>query len=517
MIAVRRPRIDGVSSAFRAASIGNPRAKGGRDSPDRGTDAGIGAGTIDRAWGDFPVRHGGSGDFMRSSIRNQILVPLFAVQLVTVSTIALVAARLAAGRVERQVLDRLEGVVETLGRSNFPLTGGVLEKMRGLSGAHFVACDEAGRVRESTLPGLSELPPSLRSLPTRPRLEPPGTSPQLDLGGEGYFAASVQSAGGPTLLVLYPELAWSRARWEAAWPPLGVGILSMAPMALVTGFVAHRLSVRLRSVQGRVAAIAAGDFRELEGRHRGDEVDDLVGSVNRMAAQLREMRETIRRTERAGVLSQLAAGLAHQLRNAATGARMAVQLHARRCPSPESDGSLDVALRQLTLCEEQVKGLLSMGREHGRPPEVREVGALVEEVASLVEPTCRHLKVELTRRIDGVHHVLADVEQLRAALLNLVLNAIEAAGPGGKVGLGASVHGPSVHFEVEDDGPGPAPGLASTMFEQFVTGKPEGVGLGLAQANRVASDHGGGLSWTRADGRTRFRLAIPRTLDEGAE
>jgi nitrogen-specific signal transduction histidine kinase len=69
----------------------------------------------------------------------------------------------------------------------------------------------------------------------------------------------------------------------------------------------------------------------------------------------------------------------------------------------------------------------------------------------------------------------------------------------------------SVCFDVSDDGPGPPPGLASTMFEPFVTGKAEGVGLGLARAQRVASDHGGGVSWMRSDGRTRFRLMIPRS------
>ena len=261
--------------------------------------------------------------------------------------------------------------------------------------------DEGGRVLESTLPGLSELPPSLRALPTRARLDPPGTSPKLDLGGEEYFAASVRSTLGPTLLVLYPEVAWRRARWEASLPPLAVGALSLALMAAVTGIIAHRLGVRLRSVRGRVAAIAAGDFRELDGRRQGDEIDDLIGSVNRMAAQLREMRETIRRTERAGVLAQLAAGLAHQLRNAATGARLAVQLHARRCPARGPDGSLDVALRQLSLCEEQVKGLLSMDRAAIASPSLLDAARVVEEVASLVEPTCRHLGVELTRRGDG--------------------------------------------------------------------------------------------------------------------
>ena len=448
---------------------------------------------------------------MRLSIRNQILIPLFAVQVATVATIALVASRLATDRVEGQVLSRLEGVVETLDRSNFPLTSGVLEKMRGISGAHFVSCDEAGRVLESTLPGLARLPPSLQSLPTRARLDPPGTSPKLELGGEEYFAASVRSTVGPTLLVLYPEAAWRRARWEASLPPLALGVLSLAPMAVVTGVIAHRLSLRLRSIQESVAAIAAGDFLELDDRGRGDEVGDLVRSVNQMARQLREMRQTIRRTERAGVLAQLAAGLAHQLRNASTGARMAVQLHARRCPIRDGDSSLDVALRQLMLCEEQVKGLLSMDRAKGHSPVPLDAQCVVDEVATLVGPTCRHLGVELALDADRPLSFLADHEQLRAALLNLALNGIEAAGPGGRVALSAMSEDQSVCFDVIDDGPGPPHELVTTMFEPFVTGKAEGVGLGLARAQRVASDHGGGVSWMRADGRTRFRLMIPRS------
>lgn len=454
---------------------------------------------------------------MTLSIRDQILIPLFAVQLITVTTIALVSASLATARVEGQLLERLEGVVATLGRSNFPLTGGVLEKMRGLSGAHFVTCQEEGRILESTLPDLTELPPSLRSLPTLDRLEPPGRSPKLDLGGERYFAASIRSAGVPILLVLYPESAWERARWEASLPPLALGVLSLVPMALITGVVAHRLGVRLRSIQENVASIAAGDFRELEPKGRGDEVDDLIRSVNQMSRQLREMSATIRRTERAGVLAQLAAGLAHQLRNAATGARMALQVHARRCTPREGDSSLEVALRQLSLCEEQIKRLLSMDRAGDqRPVQLLSIRVL-EEVALLVEPACSHLKINLTVEACPGVSVQADPERLQAALLNLVLNAIEAAGPGGNVLLSATLNDQTVYFDVFDDGNGPPPELASTLFEPFVTSKPEGVGLGLALATRVASEHGGGLSWSRIDSQTRFRLTIPLIRNREAE
>ena len=452
---------------------------------------------------------------MRRSIRDQILIPLFAVQLGTVATIALVAARVAADRVEGQVTSRLEGVVETLGRSNFPLTGGVLAKMRGLSGAHFATIDEAGRILDSTLPGLAALPPGLADLPINARLEAVSSSTKWDIEGERYFAGSTRSGTGPTLLVLYPESAWRRARWEAGLAPLGIGVLSMAPMAAVTGLVAHRLGRRLGLVEERVAAIAGGDFRPMVDLEPGDEVDALVRSIDRMAGQLRNLTETIRRTERAGVMAQLAAGLAHQLRNAAAGARMAVQLHARRCQGPQGDGSLEVAIRQLSICEEQVKALLAPDRSGAGVSISLDASDMMAEVALLVDPTCRHQRIKLDLIQAPGFSIRADPDDLRAAILNLALNAIEAAGPGGRVEFSTSADHDWVHLDVIDDGPGPSTELATSMFEPFVTGKPEGIGLGLALARRVALSIGGELSWSRQEGRTRFRLAIPRSAGGG--
>src|SRR5205085_8961788 len=163
--------------------------------------------------------------------------------------------------------------------------------------------------------------------------------------------------------------------------------------SLVALWLAHRISRRLRRLEAQVAAIAAGDFREIETGSRIDEIRDLVTSVNGMAVQLSRMQRTVRQAEQTRLLSQLAGGLAHQLRNAIAGARLAVQLHQRRCPSVSADDSLEVALRQLSLTESQIRGLLSLGRPERREKTCCELSRLAAEIETLVAPSCEHVGI----------------------------------------------------------------------------------------------------------------------------
>ncbi len=282
-------------------------------------------------------------------------------------------------------------------------------------------------------------------------------------------------------------------------------------MAALTSFIAHRISERIRRVRQQVALIAAGNFEQFDPGPTNDEVRDLARTINGMSAQLKEMQRTIRQSERTRLLAQLAAGLAHQLRNSLTGARMSIQLHAKRFPPKGGDETLNVALRQLAITEEQVRGLLSLGRMERQPHAPCELGRLLGEIALLVHPSCQHAGVDLRLRPYAEPFLIeADEAGLRAAILNLTMNAIEAAGPGGKVDLAASNDDGEVAIEVGDDGPGPSTAVAETLLEPFVTSKSEGVGLGLAIAHHVALEHGGRLSWSRNGRETWFRLALPQ-------
>ena len=452
-------------------------------------------------------------------IRNQIFVPFAAILIVAVTTITVFSAVRAARTSKQQAVERLGQVIETLGRATFPYAPTVLEQMRGLSGAHFVVCSENDEILAATLP---VTPDDLRVLPpTRAvgDLSSLDQFPLLRLGEAGYLVAEVGKSPrypAASLLVLYPENRWNQLQWEAAVPPLAVGAVTLILMLLASAWLAQRLARRIRRVERQVAAIAAGDFREVRLEHRHDEIQELVGSVNRMSAQLRQMQQTVRQTERSRLLGQLAGGLAHQLRNALTGARMAVQIHTRRCPS-QGDESLQVALRQLSLTEEQVKGFLSLGRHESRGTQQCDVRELVAEVVRLVGPACTHARVELQHEVAAsVPEIEADLDALKSAILNLTLNAIEAAGAEGIVALNVTVADGQVIFSVTDTGPGPPAAIAATMFEPFITSKPEGVGLGLAQAQQVAEWHGGSLTWQREADTTCFRFEVPVSRRSGS-
>lgn len=446
---------------------------------------------------------------MRWPLRNQILLPFTGVLLAAVAVTSVSSAVLASRRVEREIVGQLNRVIDTLSPSSFPWSANVLDMMHGLSGADFIVY---GSGPASTTLSDVPLPPSPPSEPHGRPLASFSDVPILEIGGRRYFATSVQrpSAESSTLLVLYPVETWERARNEAAIPPLVVGVGTLVLLLLAAVVVASRIGMRLRRVEQQVALIAGGDFQEVAIDERRDEIQDLAVSVNRMSQQLRSQRELLGRTERTRLLGQLAGGIAHQLRNAATGARMAVQIHGRRCEASAADDSLEVALRQLSLMEEQVRGLLSLGRTEQRARVDRALGDLLTDVAALVGPACSHHGIQFATTTDlATDHVVTDADGMRTALVNLVLNAIDAAGPGGEIVLSVRRDGSHLVFDVNDTGPGPPPEIADNIFELFVTGKPEGVGFGLALAKQVVEQRQGSLSWERLENRTHFRLVVP--------
>lgn len=452
---------------------------------------------------------------MRWPIRNQILIPFVVIQCTSLAIIVISSAWIAVRQVEDDLNVRLTNVLDTLEASTFPLTPTVLDQLRPLSGADFVVLDNDNHVISATLTGVnSELIDDIPANEGEPNALYVLRHDVVTFNGERFFAGKAHLKGranAGSAIVLYPEKSWELARAEALYPPLtiGAGLLILTVVASVA--IARKLGNRILRVQHQVARIAEGNFEPIDISSIDDELKDLSLSVNRMCVALEESWNQIRESERSKLVSQIVGGMAHQLRNAITGARISLQLHRGRCPAHD-DEAIDVSLKQLTLMEEQIKGLLRLTRGESRTAFPAGVGDILDEILSLVAPICLHKKIELQFCGETIAAQAPDADALRAAVLNLIMNAIEACGPHGRVELASRHMSEQVMIEVRDNGPGIPPEIESQIFRPFFSTKSEGIGLGLALARQAAVDCDGTLSLHQADGWTTFRLTLKPVL-----
>jgi signal transduction histidine kinase len=334
------------------------------------------------------------------------------------------------------------------------------------------------------------------------------------VAGETYFCQAVplrsEVGANRVMYLFYPETLWREAIHQAVAPALIVGGIGGAVSIALTLLATQRIVRRLRDLVRRTRLIAGGDFSAMTLPGRPDELRDLGQAINEMAEQLAKYQETLKASERLRLLGQVSGGLAHQLRNGVTGAKLAVQLHARAAPDAEE---LTVALRQLALIEMQLKRFLDLGKETELNRQRCALAELVEESVALLRPRCQHARIELRwRKPEADVALCVDPHQLGQVILNLLTNAIEAAGPGGWVEVHVGAAQGAGFVEVVDSGRGLDPQVAGRLFEPFVTSKPEGVGLGLAVARQIVNAHGGSLRWQRRGEATVFRIEIPQEL-----
>lgn len=442
------------------------------------------------------------------SLSRQLVAPVVGLVLAAVLANVAVSAWLAVRRSLAAARTDQEQLATTLRDSRVPLTPQVLDTLHALTGSHFIVWDATSRTTgAATVPRGALTAEAVAAL-------------AADVGGVTMLAGRPHRVGlaraagvrPETVLVLTPVASPWRTMRDALWPVLAVAAATLAVLVPLSLRTTGRLTRRIGAIEQHVARIAGGEFgHTLPAVATADaaEVGRLVAGVNRMSATLDTLRGELVAGERQRLLGQLAAGFAHELRNAVTGAQLAIDLHRRRCPAAAADDSLGVASRQLDILEEEVRGLLALGRQEQAPPKPLAVDALLAEVRDLTAPRCQHVGVGVELGPATGLTIVGRRDALRAALVNLALNAIDAAGPDGRLRLGAATTAATLVLAVEDDGPGPPEAIRDSLHEPFVTGKPEGIGLGLAVAKAVAEAHGGTLSWSRVADWTRFEITVP--------
>ncbi|HLX61856.1 MAG TPA: GAF domain-containing protein [Planctomycetota bacterium] len=238
-----------------------------------------------------------------------------------------------------------------------------------------------------------------------------------------------------------------------------------------------------------------------------------------------EAEETLRRAEKHSMLGELAAGLAHEIRNPLTSIKMLFgTIYKSEKFSDNAQQDAEMIVKQIARLEAIVEGFLNTARQQVAPSEMTTVdfNATVDESMLLLASSASEgtrLTIDLC---DGELPVRGDATQLSQVVYNLVLNAIQAVEKRGRVSVRTKVNkaakgaGCEAILEVADDGPGLAEKVQLKLFQPFVSTKKTGVGLGLSIVKRIVESHGGRLeveSPRRDIGRgALFRALLPAAM-----
>jgi signal transduction histidine kinase len=213
-------------------------------------------------------------------------------------------------------------------------------------------------------------------------------------------------------------------------------------------------------------------------------------------------------------IGEMAGGLAHQINNPLVGVLNFAQLLRRRLPAGDPNEALAATIEEAAgRCRDVVRALLRFGRPDPSTDRAEvDLRQVIEEAVILSSGQLDRLhgvaRVELP---EALPVVLGNRTQLTQALLNLINNAVQAAGEGAQVTLRATADAQLVHIDVLDNGPGVPEHLRDRIFEPFFTTKAEGegTGLGLSVAYGIAQQHGGLLSLRAGEPGGAFRLCLP--------
>ena len=251
-------------------------------------------------------------------------------------------------------------------------------------------------------------------------------------------------------------------------------------------------------------------------------VHSLVEDVDQTKSELERSQEHLLQSEKLALVGKLAAGMAHSVRNPLTSVKMRLFSMERGLDMSETQkDDFDVISKEIRHIDNIVQNFL----EFSRPPKLKMQKVSPSDVVDTALQLLRHrlesygVLVKLDRQ-HRLSEIVADPEQLKEVLVNLLVNACEAMGSGGQIVIFEQEDtieqlGRVVVIRVSDSGPGIPEAIQDKLFEPFFSTREEGTGLGLSIAARIVEEHGGLLNLTSQKGKgATFTITIPCKEEE---
>jgi signal transduction histidine kinase len=258
---------------------------------------------------------------------------------------------------------------------------------------------------------------------------------------------------------------------------------------------------------------ADGDLQRLD-----RQLEHVVQRVGEAAEKLQRHQREMLRAEQLSAVGQLAASVAHEVRNPLTSIKMLVEAaHRPRQRKPLSDEDLEVIYREVGRLEQTVQSFLDFARPPAPKRSACDLCDLVNQAVDLVRARARQQGVIIdVQRPDEPVPVDVDPSQVTTVLVNIFLNALDAMPTGGRLDVALTVwRDGQLALTVADTGVGITPAMADRLFTPFASGKPTGTGLGLSISKRIVEEHGGRITATnRPEGGACFTVVLPALAEE---
>jgi two-component system NtrC family sensor kinase len=359
-----------------------------------------------------------------------------------------------------------------------------------------------------------------------------------------YLAAytPIRNLNGTTIGMLYVgvlEQPYTDTLWRSLYVFLGIAMLGVGLVILMAVRVARRISEPIHAMAEAAQQVAGGDYSpkvqahsqdelgylassfntmtsELERAHQAltESADDLERKVEQRTAELKAMQAHMLKTEKLAAVGKLAAGVAHEINNPLTGILTNSSLMLQDLPEdhPWRD-DVQTIVNETLRCRRIVKGLLDFARQTKPQRTLLAMNQVLDDVLALVrnQASFRNVRISLNLAPD-LPTVLADGDQMRQVILNIVLNAAEAMPEGGELRVASrpATGQKGVEIRISDTGPGIADDVKARLFEPFFTTKKTGTGLGLAIAYGMIERHRGSLWVETAPGKgSTFVMIVP--------
>lgn len=277
-------------------------------------------------------------------------------------------------------------------------------------------------------------------------------------------------------------------------------------------YMAHRISRPIQHLTRGLTELSAGDLTARVAERRDDEIGRAIKAFNDMAEKLQESTERLVYLRQLASWQTLARKMAHEVKNSLTPIRLTVEEMMARYEDSDRgfmEQATQIVVDEIETLERRIRAFSQFATEPPVRPGELDVNSLLQERVAFLKTA--HPEVAYECRLAGeVPPVVADQDLIKGILTNLLENAAEAAGEGGRIlGVTAEEHG-RVAIEVHDSGPGLSEQARSSLFQPTISFKKRGMGLGLSIARKSALLSGGDILLVKGElGGAGFRVLLP--------